>query len=243
MVSQKVILVTGAASPAGQKVLASLVAFGYKVLALGEPEETFFPDILQKKHIKVTTALPVTAALYQKYDIEFCFGDISDISFLASIFNSAENNGIEIEYVIYLSASSLIQKGKPSSYHPDYAAAANIEEVSRAYWQEHKKSFKGFFYAADVNKDASDKVAALITKTAEKYGFPAEVHRPETSFVSKGERLDRTPLSSLYRFVTPFKLPESFLGKRENSVVDENDYLTGLLAAISLMIEKNSKEK
>ena len=86
MAEVKVCLVTGAASLIGQHIVAELVAAKHKVIALGDPNDTFMPDVLTKRRVKINTALPVTAASFKKHDVQFCFGDISDISFLASFF-------------------------------------------------------------------------------------------------------------------------------------------------------------
>ena len=71
MKKQKVCLVTGAAGTIGQHLLSHLVSSGYKVLALGEVTDSFFPEVLKNKKIKITTALPISAEQYKKYDIQF----------------------------------------------------------------------------------------------------------------------------------------------------------------------------
>ena len=124
----KVCLVTGAGGRLGQHIVAKLVENNQKVIALAEADETFSPDILKTHHIKINTALPVTKASFSKHDVQFCFGDLSDISFIASIFASVDKTNIEVEYVFHLTANSLIQKATPLAYHPDFGDIVNVLE-------------------------------------------------------------------------------------------------------------------
>ena len=66
MKQQKVCLVTSSAGAVGLLIILSLVSSGYKVLALGEPTDSFSPDVLTKRNVKVTTALPATASTFKK---------------------------------------------------------------------------------------------------------------------------------------------------------------------------------
>lgn len=227
MAGMKVCLITGAAGEIGQQLAAELVAEGRKVIALGEPEDSFRLDVLQKRDISVTTALPVTTALFKKHDVQFCFGDISDISFLASVFSNAVQNGLEIEFMFHLSANRAIQKSSPAAYHPGFAATANVLEVVRAYWQSHQNTFKGFFYAAEKDKKSNAKNVAMINRLKEKENFPAIVFTDETAPVGSGYK-GRTTLASLYRVITPFTSSLSW----ENEEETDSAYIRRLLHAV-----------
>ena len=215
---EKVCLITGAAGTVGQHLVAGLVALGYKVLALGEATDTFAPEILQNRNIRITTALPISAEQFKKHDVQFCFGNISDISFLASVFTAADKGDVDISFLFHLSANELIQKHSPNAYHPDYGDTVNMLEVARAYWQGHKKIFKGFFYAADTGKRAAQQIEKLIKKTCEKDNFPAVIyHAIPVQNIGSGYT-GRTALTSLYRFVSPVpapQLPKSMSWKKE----------------------------
>ncbi len=232
MAGKKICLVTGAAGAVGQQLAAELVNAGRKVIAVGEPEDTFRLDVLQKRDISVTTALPVTPELFKKHDVQFCFGDIGDISFLASIFSNAVQNKLEIEYVFHLSANRLVQKTSPAAYHPEFAATANVLEVVRAYWQSHKETFKGFFFAADNDK-AGAKTESMISRLQEKDNFPAVIFKDDTAPVGSGYK-GRTALASLYRVVTPFAPSLSWNTSEES----DEDYTRRLLHAVRQEIEK-----
>ena len=229
MSKQKVCLVTGAAGTVGQHLVANLVANGCKVIALGEAIDTFTPDILQNRHIKITTALPISAEVFTKNDVQFCFGDIGDISFLASVFNAADIGNIEIELAFHLSAHKLIQKNSPAAYHPNFGASANVLEVALAYWQSHKQTFKGFFYAAENGNRTVKQVEKMIKKIQDREDFPAVVYHAEIlSDITKGYQ-GRTSLSSLYRFISPVKtpiIPTSMTWKTEAD--SELNYIAGL---------------
>lgn len=136
---QKVCLITGATGFVGQYILNELIASGRKVLALGDSEDAFSPLAANNRLIKATSALPISAAAFKEHNVQFCFGDIADISFLASIFNTAAKNGIEIEFVLHLAA---VRKGRRAVSSD---GTANLLEVCRAYWQSNPDTFKGFF--------------------------------------------------------------------------------------------------
>lgn len=234
MAEVKVCLVTGAASSIGQQIVAELVANKHKVIALGDPEDAFSPDILMKRQIKVTTALPVTASLFKKNNVQFCFGDVSDISFLASVFTAADKNDIKIEYVFHLSASKTIQKSAPAAYHPEFSATANVLEVVRAYHQAHKESFKGFFYASE-NSSKSEKIKNMLEKLKQKENLPSEVFSDENAPLGAGYK-GQTPLAALYRVLTPMGLTNVW-----NSAVDEDNYVHRIIRAIHKMLEEKNK--
>ena len=238
MKQQKVCLVTSSAGAVGQHIILSLVSSGYKVLALGEPTDSFSPDVLTKRNVKVTTALPATAQTFKKYDVQFYFGDISDISFLASIFATAEKNGIDIEYVFHLSANSMIQKTSPSAYHPDFGATANILEVTRAYWQAHKNTLKTFFYVPDNDKNSS-KIETMINKIMDKEGFPAVIYKDEAQKTIGLGYKGTTPLSSLYRLVLPAGMPKpkQETHKPVTYEFDEKSYIRKLIYAIKKVLD------
>ncbi len=199
----KVCLVTGATGFIGQHMVADLVASGRKVLAVGEPEDAFCAAILNDRRIRTTTALPISAAAFKKYDVQFCFGDIADISFLASIFATAENRGLDVEFVLHFAACATIQKAlemPAATWRTNYNGTANILETSHAYWQGHRDAFKGFFYAStdkvygegsskayretddlkptDNPYDSSKaKADELVRAIAKKDNFPAVIYR------------------------------------------------------------------
>lgn len=230
MAEVKVCLVTGAASLIGQHIVAELASAGHKVIALGDPADTFMPDVLTKRRIKVTTALPVTAASFKKNNVQFCFGDISDISFLASVFSSVAQHDIVIEYVFHLSANAAIQKSSPAAYHPEFIASANVIEVVRAYWQGHKESFKGFFYAAE-NNAKSGKVETMLKGMQKKDDFPVEIFKDEDAPVGAGYK-GRTSLASLYRVLTPFAVSN----KWESADDTEDHYINRITRAVNKFI-------
>lgn len=243
MPKQKVCLVTGAGGTVGQHLVANLVSNGYKVVALGEALDSFTPDILQNRHIKITTALPVSSAMLKNYDVQFCFGDISDISFLASVFNAADIGDIEIELVFYLSAHKLIQKKSPAAYHPDFGASANVLEVALAYWQSHKKTFKGFFYAAE-NGRTTKQVEKLIKKIQDKEAFPAVVYQSEVLSNIAGGYKGRTSLSSLYRFISPVKTPVvPTIMSWKTEADSELNYIAGLKRAVDKILSQIQAKK
>lgn len=239
MPKQKVCIVTGAGGTVGQHLVANLVTNGYKVVALGEAIDSFTPDILQNRHIKITTALPVSAEMLKSYDVQFCFGDISDISFLASVFNAADIGNIEIELVFYLSAHKLIQKEAPAAYHPNFGASANVLEVALAYWQSHKQTFKGFFYAAENGNRTTKQVEKLIKKIQARETFPAVIYQAEALSNIAGGYKGRTSLSSLYRFISPVKtpvIPTVISWKTEAD--SELSYIAGLKRATDKIISQ-----
>lgn len=230
MAKVKVCVVTGAASLIGQHIVAELVAAKHKVIALGDPADTFMPDVLTKRKIKINTALPVTASSFKKHDVQFCFGDIEDISFLATVFSGVVQNEIELEYVFHLSANEVIQKTSPAAYHPEFIATANVLEVVRAYWQEHKETFKGFFYAAE-NNTKSGKVEAMLNKMHEKDGFPAIVFKDDNVPVGAGYK-GRTSLASLYRVLTPFAISNKW-----ESTDTEDNYVNRITRAVTRLLD------
>lgn len=231
MAGSKICLITGSAGQVGQQLAAELVNAGRKVIAIGETEDSFRLDVLQKRDISVTTALPATPELFKKHDVQFCFGDISDISFLASIFANATQNKLEIEYVFHLSANRLVQKTSPAAYHPEFGATANVLEVVRAYWQSHKETFKGFFFVSD-NEKSNAKTETMINRLQEKDNFPAIIFKDENAPVGSGYK-GRTALASLYRVVSPFA---STLNWNTNEESDD-DYVRRLLHAVRQEIE------
>lgn len=239
MKQQKVCLVTSSAGAVGQHIILSLVSAGYKVLALGEPTDNFSPDVLTKRNIKVTTALPATASTFKKFDVQFYFGDISDISFLASIFATAEKNGISIEYVFHLSANSMIQKTSPAAYHPDFGATANILEVTRAYWQSNKDTLKCFFYVPDSADKNTTKIETMINRSIEKEGFPAVIYKDEAQKTIGSGYKGKTPLSSLYRIVMPIGMPKPKLETHKPITYefDEKSYIRKLIYAIKKVLD------
>lgn len=237
MAKEKVCMVIGAAGTVGQHLLIHLVNKGYKVLAIGEMADAFVPDVLNNRRIKVTTALPISAQQYQKHDVQFCFGDMGDISFWASIFSAADKGNIEIELIFHLTANKLIQKHSPAAYHPEYGAAVNLLEVARAYWQEHKKTFKGFFYAADTGKKVSKQVEKLITKMREKDNFPAIIYYTSPVTMIGSGYTGNTTFSSLYRVILPFKTPANSLTWKKEAD-DELSYIAGLKRATDKILNQ-----
>lgn len=240
MSSQKVCLVTGAASKIGQQVVLKLVSNGKKVLALGDVEDIFSPDVLKTHKIKVNTLLPVTNKSFQKHDVQFCFGDLSDISFLASIFSSADTNNIEIEHVIHLSANKEIQKTSPHAYHPDFGDTVNLLEVTRAYWQAHPKVFKSFFFASDKSNKVNDKIVKMMQKISDKEGFPINIYNSNPISSIGSDYKGKTEVSSLYRLVTPLKILSNFKKNDDRAPsVNSKEYLMLLLIAITNSIKEN----
>lgn len=236
MTSQKVCLVTGAAGKIGQQVLLKLVSNGKKVLALGEVDDIFSPDVLKTHNIKINTQLPVTSKSFQKHDIQFCFGDLSDISFLASIFSSVDANNIEIEHVIHLSANKEIQKTSPHAYHPDLGDTVNLLEVARAYWQAHPKVLKNFFFASDSSNKVNNKIIKMMQKMSDKEGFPVNIYNSPIGSNYKG----KTDFSTLYRIFTPLKMLQKNKKQENNTTAfDSKKYLISLLGTISSSINED----
>lgn len=239
MKTEKVCLVTGAAGLVGQRVILSLVQENKKVLALGEPDDVFAPSVLKTNRIPINTSLPVTPKSFKKYDVQFCFGDLSDISFLASIFSSAQTNNIEIEYVIHLTANKDIQASSPKAYHPDFGDTVNLLEVTRAYWQSHQDVFKGFFFAKDTNSQDSQKIEKMMQSISEKSGFPIEVYSSQKEQEIGSAYNGKTPISLLYRFITPIK-HNLTLKNNSNMQVANKKQSSSLLGAIKHFIESQS---
>ena len=233
--SKKVCLVTGSAGKIGQKVVLNLIAENKKVLALGEPDDVFSPSVLNTNHIKINTALPITSKSFEKHDVQFCFGDLSDISFLASIFSQASQNDIEIEYVIHLSANKDIQSTSPKAYHPAFGDTVNLIEVTRAYWQSNPDTFKGFFFAGDTKNSVNDKIVKMMESIKEKYNFPVEIYTPKESTNTK---INSTPISVLYRFITPLKVKSPLPESINFTKTTESKYTTALIGAINHFLEK-----
>ena len=244
MAKETVCLVTGAAGTIGQHLVAGLVSKGYKVLALGEAMDTFAPDILQNRDIKITTALPVSAKQFKKHDVQFCFGDISDISFLASVFAAADSGDVEIEFLFHLSANELIQKHSPNAYHPEYSDTVNVLEVARAYWQAHKQAFKGFFYAADTGKRSAKQIEKLIKNTSDKDGFPAVIYHAAPIKNIGTDYTGKTSLAALYRFVSPIKAPMMLTNMTWKKEADsELTYIAGLKRAAEKVLAEIKEGK
>ena len=238
MTKQKVCLVTSAAGKVGQHLVSHLVAKGYKVLALGEALDAFTPEVLLNRQIKVTTALPISAKQFQKNDVQFCFGDMSDISFLASIFAAADKGDIEIEFLFHLSAHRVIQQSSPAAYHPDYGDTVNLLEVARAYWQSHQKTFKGFFYSGEKGKRSAKQIEKLITKIKEKNDFPAVIYYASPVANIGGGYSGRTSLSSLYRVLIPFKMPDKTPLAWKKDADNELGFIAGLKSAADKILQK-----
>ena len=221
----KVCLITGATGFVGQFILNGLVLSGRKVVALGDSEEAFAPLVKNNRMIKATSVLPITAAAFKEHNVQFCFGDIADISFLASIFNTASKAGIEIEFVLHLAA---VKKGRRAVAGD---GTANLLEVCRAYWQSNPDTFKGFFYAAGEGD--------IVRKFSHKDGFPVKFYQLRHSFA---ENTAATPSGgeNLYRLFTPVDIPflkkyqERTVGKR--AAVSDNDYVRELSQAVSRLL-------
>lgn len=156
--------------------------------------------------------------------MQFCFGDIADISFLASIFNTAAKNGIEIEFVLHLAA---VRKGRRAVSSD---GTANLLEVCRAYWQSNPDTFKGFFYAAGEGD--------LMRKFSQKDGFPVKFYQLRHSFAENGGKSDTG--ENLYRLFTPVDIP--FLKKYQSrsvgksAPVSDNDYIRELSQAVGRLL-------
>lgn len=222
--TQKVCLITGATSFVGQEILNELVQSGRKVLALGDSEDAFSPLLANNKIIKATSALPIRAEAFKEHNVQFCFGDVADISFLASIFNTASKSGIEIEFVLHLAA---VKKGRQAIMGD---GTANLLEVCRAYWQSNPESFKGFFYAAGEGD--------IIRKFSQKDGFPVKFYKLRSSFAEN--KANEEAAENLYRLFTPVDMPilkkyqSRSVGKK--APVSDNTYIKDLSQAIGRLL-------
>ena len=78
-------------------------------------------------------------------------------------------------------------------------------EVTRAYWQSHQDIFKGFFFAKDANNKDSQKIENMMQSVSEKSGFPIEIYSPKKEQEIGTTYNGKTPVSLLYRFITPIK--------------------------------------
>ena len=192
---------------------------------LGDSEEAFSPLLANNKMIKATSALPITAKAFKEHNVQFCFGDVADISFLASIFNTASKSGIEIEFVLHLAA---VKKGRQVALMGD--GTANLLEVCRAYWQSNPETFKGFFYAAGEGD--------IIRKFSQKDGFPVKFYKLRSSFAENKE--SEVPSENLYRLFTPVDMPilkkyqSKSVGKKAS--VSDNTYIKDLSQAIGRLL-------
>ena len=243
MTKQKVCLVTSAAGKVGQHLVSHLVSKGYKVLALGEALDVFTPEVLLNRQIKITTALPISSKQFTKNDVQFCFGDMSDISFLASVFAAADKGNIEIEFLFHLSAHRVIKQSSPAAYHPDYGDTVNLLEVSRAYWQSHKKTFKGFFYAGEKGQRSSKQIEKLIDKIKEKDNFPAVVYYASPVANIGSGYTGHTSLNSLYRVITPIKMPEIQPLAWKQDADNELGFIAGLKSAADKVLTEIEQGK
>lgn len=222
--AQKVCLITGATGFVGQYILNDIVSSGRKVLALGESEDAFSPLLANNNRIKATSALPITAAAFKEYNVQFCFGDVADISFLASIFNTASKGGIEIEFVLHLAA---VKKARMAVAGD---GTANLLEVCRAYWQSNPDIFKGFFYAAGEGD--------LIRKFSHKEGFPVKFYQLRHSFAENQNAAVSS--AGLYRLFTPVDIPMlkkyQVSSAESRSFVSDNDYVKELSQAVGRLL-------
>ncbi len=221
----RVCLMTGATGSVGQYILNELVLSGRKVLALGDSEEASSPLVKNNHVIKATSALPITATAFKEYNVQFCFGDIADISFLASIFNTTAKVGIEVEFVLHLAS---VRKGRKAVTND---GTVNLLEVCRAYWQSNPDTFKGFFYAAGEGD--------VVRKFAHKDGFPVKFYQLRHSFAENSHPVASNG-ENLYRLFTPVDIP--FLKKYQertvskSTAVSNNDYVKELSRAISRLL-------
>ena len=194
MATQKVTILTGISQKSGNEILKKLVKSNRKVIVLGDIAENFSFADKGANALKVTTELPVTAATFQDNDVQFSFGDMSDISFLAAVFTQAHKNGLEIELVCHISDITA-----ESSAHFSFGDTINLLEIVKAYWQSNQDTFKCFFYAADAQNPAASKIEKLLNSAIKKEHFPAKIY------------IKRKPLKAaptLYRLFSPLTLPK-----------------------------------
>lgn len=203
MAKQKVAILTGISQKSGEEILKKLVKSNRKVIVLGDISENFSFDNKENANLKVTTELPVTAATFEENDVQFSFGDMSDISFLAAVFTQARKNDLEIELVCHLSDTSAKE-----ATHFSFGDTINLLEIVKAYWQSNKETFKCFFYAADEKNTAALKVEKMLNAASKKENFPAKV------FIKRNQREDKPVL---YRLFSPLALP-----KEENKAEIQN---------------------
>lgn len=241
MNKENVCLLTGAAGLIGQKVISNLISQKKKVLALGEPGDIFEPSVLKNNHIRINTALPISNKSFAKHDVQFCFGDLSDISFLASIFSQCSSNNINIEYVIHLSANQEIQKTSPKAYHPLFGDTVNLLEVARAYWQSNKDTLKCFFFASDSNNSVNGKIVDMMEKISQKENFPIKIYNPDENLPIGNNYKGSTELSSLYRVISPLQsLKKALNNKPKTNKPDEKKYINSLLSAVDAVLKEYS---
>ena len=250
----KVCLVTGVSGFIGQHILASLVATGHKVLALGDATEEFSPSILAEQNIKITTALPISSQSFKHNDVQYCFGDIADISFVASIFATAENRGIDIEFVLHLACCSdhKINKLKNAQINlNNYNGTANILETAHAYWQDHDNVLKGFFLASDYQNstpEATDTaVKKLIHNVTDKDGFPTVIFNLAKVYGPGDNSNNHIVPGTLYRLLynnpnneimRAYQGPYNFSG----ALYNDSLYIKNLTCAVNLLLDKISKD-
>ncbi len=199
----KVCLITGATGFIGQNIVAELVANNYKIIALGKPDESYCPTILNENNIKLTTSPIITSSTFINNDVQLLFLEISDDKSLKHVFDTCTKNDIEIEFVLHLAATATIQqalKEEERTWKTNYEGTKNILKHSLEYQKKSLNKFKGFFYAStdkvygegslntyhedDILKplpypydQSKAKADELIRKTAKEHNFPAVIYR------------------------------------------------------------------
>lgn len=218
MATQKVTILTGISQKSGNEILKKLVKSNRKVIVLGDIAENFSFADKETNAFKVTTELPVTAATFQDNDVQFSFGDMSDISFLAAVFTQARKNDLEIELVCHISDITA-----ESSAHFSFGDTINLLEIVKAYWQSNQDTFKCFFYAASSENAAAPKVEKLLKSAIKKENFPAKI------FI---KRKPSIAAPTLYRLFSPLTLPKA-ADQQLNESVNLSQAFSNLLTEIS----------
>ena len=199
----KVCLVTGATGFIGQHVVVNLVKNNHKVIALGEKNDCYCPIILSESNLKISSSPTISSSTFLDNDVQLLFGEISDEKFIKQIFDKADSNGIDIEFILHLAATATIQqalKEKERTWKTNYEGTKNIVKHSLKYQKKSLNKLKGFFYAStdkvygegslntynekdilkplpypyDLSKAKADK---FIRKIAKIYSFPAIIYR------------------------------------------------------------------
>lgn len=263
---QKICLITGATGFIGQHLVTELVSEGYKIIALGCPEDTYCTAIFNDSKIKISTSLPLSSNVFDNNDIELIFGEIGNQKFVADLFQTIEKNNMEISFVLHLAACATIQQALANAektWHTNYNGTVNMLEESVKYHQKYPHVFKGFFYAStdkvygegsrssyhetdelkplpypyDQSKAKAD---ALVRQTAKEKHFPAVLYRFCNVYGPGDYHKSRIVPGTLHRLLYKNEAPVlkvyPDLNGKSQSFYRDMIYIKDLTSAIKLLL-------
>lgn len=229
----KVCLITGATGFIGQHLVSELVADGRKIVALGKTGEEYCTSVLNSQLIKISTAPALTPNTFEQNDVQLYFGDISEETFIQTVFGDIIKNNMEIEYVIHLAACATIQQAAlqaSQTWKTNYQGTQNILNQCLKYQKKYPTTFKSFFYASTDKvygegtqqtyheTDALNPIASpydlskakadiLVQKTAKENNFPAVIYRFCNVYGPGDYHKSRIIPGTLYRLIYTKEAP------------------------------------